>query len=66
MTSNKKAPVTSIIQFDKTDSLWNEVPKMGVEGLIATIDDKKELKRKLIQVMEDRKRLLRSPVATKC
>jgi hypothetical protein len=66
MTPNKKAPMTSIIQFDKTDPLWDKVPEIGVEGLIATLNDEEELKQKLIEVMEDRKRLLRSPVATKC
>ena len=39
---------------------------MSIEGLIVIFDDEKELKRKIIEVMEDRKRLLRSPVAAKC
>jgi hypothetical protein len=62
MTPNKKALVTYIIQFDKTDPLWDKIPEMGVEGLIATLDDE-ELEQKLIEVIEDRRRLLRSPVA---
>lgn len=45
------------IQFDKNNPLWNETPKIGVEGLIATVDDEKELIRRLIQVSEDNKKL---------
>jgi len=60
MGSNKKQQAKiSTVQFDKSDPLWNETPKMGVEGLIAIIDDGKELRKKLVESSEYQKKLKR-------
>ena len=49
----------STVQLDKSDPLWNETPKMGVEGLIAIIDDEKVLRKKLVELSEYQKKLKR-------
>jgi hypothetical protein len=57
MTLNKKQSITGTVQFDKNDPLWNETPTIGVEGLIAFVDNKTELRKKLIEVNEYHKKL---------
>ena len=57
MTVHKNLATPSLIQFDKSDPLWNETPKIGVEGLIATVDDNKELIKKLVELNEYHKKL---------
>ena len=49
-------------KFDTTDPLWKQVPKMGIEGLIATIEDKAELVQKLVKVSEYQKKMKRGIV----
>ena len=65
MANNMKMSVASRVQFDKTDPLWNETPKMGVEGLIGTIEDRHELLQKLVQVSEYNKQMKRGIVEAK-
>ena len=35
----KEMSVSAYFQFDRTDPLWNEAPTMGLEELVATVDD---------------------------
>jgi len=49
-------------KFDKTDPLWNQVPKIGIEGLIATIEDKPKLLQKLVEVSEYQKKMKRGEI----
>jgi hypothetical protein len=57
--NKKRVTKASTIQFDNSDPLWNETPKIGVEGLIAIIDDEDELRQKLIESSEYQKKLKR-------
>lgn len=34
-----------LLQTEETDPLWNQPFEMGIEGIIATINDKDELKK---------------------
>jgi hypothetical protein len=52
MTATKKYSKASTVQFDKSDPLWEETPAIGVEGLIATIENERELIEKLAAVSE--------------
>ena len=62
MASNKKRTDAFLVQFDNSDPLWNETPKMGVEGLIATIENEEELLKKLIEVGEYQKKLKKGAI----
>ena len=49
---------SSLTQFNKHhDPLWDQTPEMGAEGLIATVDSKRELQKALKKgIMERKKR----------
>jgi len=58
LTKNyNKQPITATVQFDKSDPVWNQTPKMGVEALIATVDNEEELTQKLIELNEYHKKM---------
>jgi hypothetical protein len=43
----KKMAASAYFDFDKNDPLWDKVPAMGMEALVYTVDDRKELLREL-------------------
>lgn len=59
MTSRKEQSVN--LKTDQFDSspLWNEIPKIGVEGLIATVEDNDELIKQLVELTEYTKKIKR-------
>jgi len=60
MTSRKEQSVNlKTVQFDRSSPIWNEVPKIGVEGLIATVEDNDELIKQLIELTEYTKKMKR-------
>jgi len=63
MTTANKQPVTTIVQFDKSDPVWNQTPKMGVEALIATVENEEELTHKLIELIKYHKNMKRALLA---
>jgi hypothetical protein len=57
----KKMTVSAYSEFDKSDPLWDNVPAMGVEGLISTMGDKQQLVKELVKLSMDTKKLMRKP-----
>jgi hypothetical protein len=45
MTKQRKL----LLQTEQVDPLWNQPFEMGIEGIIATIEDKDELRKALIE-----------------
>lgn len=56
MSSTKQATEKQIVLV--RDSLWDEVPAMGTEGIIATVE-KKELHQKLREVKDRERAIIR-------
>jgi hypothetical protein len=57
MTANRKYSKATTIQFDKRDPLWDETLGIGVEALIASIENEQELIEKLVAVSDFQKKL---------
>jgi hypothetical protein len=57
----KKMAASAYFDLDKSDSLWDKTPGMGIEGLVNTIDDRKQLIKELVKLSKDTKKKMRPP-----
>jgi predicted FMN-binding regulatory protein PaiB len=53
--------VSAYFDFDKSDPLWDKTPAVGMEGLVNTIDDQKQLVKELVKLNKDTKKKMRPP-----
>ena len=47
---------SAYFDFDKSDPMWDKVPAMGMEGLLNTVDDRKELLKELVKLNNETKK----------
>jgi len=57
MPQNKKQSATAKDQIDKIDPCGIKTPMTDIEGLVAIVDNKKDLRQKLIEMTDYHKRM---------